>query len=531
MQTLKAACDYARQGFAVFPCLPDKKPAVAGGFHSATTYVDQIIEWWSDHDDAALIGLAVPEGFVVIDIDPRNDGDKTIRDLVADGLAFPATRVARTGSGGWHRWYAVPKDVTLRSVAGPGVDLKRPGKGYVIMPPSVSDAGPYVWIDDSAPIAALPAETLEHLRKPDVLEARATLADFVPTQRAAWDIATRYGAAALANQERAIAGAAPGERNNVLNASAFGIFQLAHGGEIDLDYASEQLLDAARSIGLDDDEIIGTLRSANEAAALDPRTAPELEEKATIEGLAQLPSDAESHFWTDWEVDEASPPFYLWPILPKNAYVLVYGATEAAKSMVWNALLAEASHHSIRSSVYSLENPPHVDRSRLRRLGPDPENFRISHAGIDLADPRQIDALVQREQDWDTDVILIDTYSHAFSSRTDDGNAKAIAFARVIRHVMASVGCSVVVIDHTGYAQKDEPRDASAKRQQVDVAILMEREGTWTKSKPARFVMSNHKAARFANPFDGVRGAIKDTAEGDLLLDWADNDFGSRWIK
>jgi hypothetical protein len=240
------------------------------------------------------------------------------------------------------------------------------------------------------------------------------------------------------------------------------------------------------------------------------------------------PGVDESRFWVDWEVDEPAPPFYLHPLLPRHAYVLVYGATEAAKSMTWVGLLCQGSHRGVRSSVYSLENPPHTDRDRLRRWAPDPANFRLTNEPLDLNDPLQLQALVAREKDWGTDVVLIDTYSHAFNSRSEDGNAKAIEFARRVRHLMHEVGCSVVLIDHTGYAQEDEPRDASAKRQQVDVGVLMKKAGEWRPGQAARFTMKNTKAARFANPFY-LQGEIRDV-KGDgrgLELGWLGD--GPRW--
>lgn len=118
---------------------------------------------------------------------------------------------------------------------------------------------------------------------------------------------------------------------------------------------------------------------------------------------------------------------------------------------------------------------------------------------------------------------------HAFRSRSDDGNAKAIEFARRVRHVMAEVGCSVIVVDHTGFSG-DEPRDASAKRQQVDVAILMTKVGEWAANTPAGFTMTNRKSARFANPFR-LSGEIRDTYTDDvrgLDLAWTSSD-PPRW--
>lgn len=200
------------------------------------------------------------------------------------------------------------------------------------------------------------------------------------------------------------------------------------------------------------------------------------------------------------------------PILPKNAYVLVYGATEASKSMVFVGLAAEASHRGLKCSVYSLENPPIIDRHRLRRLRPLKSNFRLTNEPLDVSDPTQFNQLVARESAWGADVLVIDTYSHAYSRRSGDGNEQAIEFARRMRYLMHEISCTVVVIDHTGYSQTNEPRDASAKRQQCDVAVMMEKVGEWRQGQPARFCMTNHKAARFSNPFR-FNGEIRDVGK------------------
>lgn len=528
---LEHALNYADEDVAVFPCLKSKAPATANGFHDATTDERQIKDWWTSNPDA-LIGAAVPEGIVIIDVDPRNGGDNTVRELVQAGCTFPRTRRARTGSGGFHYWYALPTDFNdaLRVVLGPGVDVKRPGKGYVILPPSVSDAGPYEWLTDTEPVD-MPEWMLERLRKGvvkrDVPDEIPGLPPYMP--------ATDYGAVSLKRIGERLCKAEGGERNEALNRAAFSVGQLVAGGQLRESAGLADLTLGAELIGLPKWEAERTIESGYEAGLESPWVPdgpkPSQAPSEPMKASQIAPQGSERAFWTRWDVDEPSPPFYLDPLLPQNAYVLVYGATEAAKSMVWNALLAQGSHHGIRSSVYSLENPAHVDRNRLRRLGPDPDCFRITHEPLDLNDHLQVAGLVEREKAWGTDVVLLDTYSHAFNSRSEDGNAKAVAFAQVVRHIMHEVGCTVVVIDHTGYTQREEPRDASAKRQQVDVAVLMEKDGAWVRGQKARFRMTNFKAARFANPFEDVRGAIADTDGNGLELQWASGDFASRWEK
>lgn len=515
-----AALELARSGVAVFPCGPDKAPRTPRGFHDATTDEATIRAW--DWNGGGMIGAAIAPGTVVVDVDPRNGGEDTLYLLARTGKKLTPTRVVRTKSGGSHAYYVVPEDVALRGKLGPGVDVKRAGKGYVIVPPS---AGYRLDLDE--PPTEAPAWLLDELTVPDAPEGaeEASEPKFFP-----WEDGTAYGLAAMERELGRLATAGEGGRNDALNRAAFALAQLAAGGELDADEATYRLLRVADQIGLERSESVATVASGWSAGEAEPRQAPpkvEAEPRREDETLAladvHTPDpEAEGRFWVQWDIDEEPPPFYVWPFLPKNAYVAVYGATEASKSMVWVGLLCEGSRRGMRSSVYSLENPPATDRDRLRRWGPDPANFRLTNQPLDFNDPRQVERLIAREKDWGdgrgSDVLMLDTYSHAFNSRTEDGNAKAIEFARRARWVMHEVGCSIVIVDHTGY-EGEEMRDASAKGQQVDVAVLMKKAGEWRPGQPARFTMTNRKAARFANPFF-LNGEIRDTASKGLELGW-----------
>jgi hypothetical protein len=516
---LDAALELAARGVPVFPCGPDKAPRVAGGFKSASTDEAAIraMPWEAD----SMIGASITDGLIVVDVDPRNGGDGTVELLKSTGKVLTPTRLVRTRSGGQHRYYTVPADLELRSTLGPGVDIKKAGKGYVIAPPSDGYELRVDIVPTPAPTWLI--EELEVRRTGHIIHGDATGPKFWER----FEKGTAYGLAAMERELGRLATQHEGGRNHALNRSAFALAQLAAGGELDDEHARAELERVADLIGLEPDETRATIESGWAAGDQEPRQAPELDAERTEPSRVAVDPEAgdpeaEGRFWTDWQVDEPEPPFYLYPVLPKNAYVLVYGATEAAKSMAWVGILAQGSHHDVRSSVYSLENPPHTDRDRLRRWAPASAHFRLTNQPLDFNDPRQVEALVRRESDWGdgrgSDVILIDTYSHAFNSRSDDGNAKAIEFARRVRFVMASVGCSVIVVDHTGF-EGDEPRDASAKRQAVDVAILMEKQGEWAKGKAARFTMRNRKSARFANPFR-LAGSIKDARGGGLELAW-----------
>lgn len=144
---LRAALEYASQGVAVLP-LDGKAPMghlVPNGLHDATTDPD-IIKSWFDREPEANIGTVPPNGWAILDVDPREGGKATILNLV-NGHRL-GSLVARTGrgDGGQHIWLREAPD-RLPGKLGKGVDVKKAGKGYVVAPPSIHpDTGkPYTW--------------------------------------------------------------------------------------------------------------------------------------------------------------------------------------------------------------------------------------------------------------------------------------------------------------------------------------------------------------------------------------------------
>lgn len=134
------ALAYGRANWPVLPIKPrDKVPLTRQGVKDATTDLEAIAAWWKK-SPAANIGLAVPTGFVVVDIDSTEARDE----LKAAGLGPPPTCWARTKKG-WHLWYSTD-GAAARNRVGlfPGVDLR--GKnGYVVVPPSIHPLGHRYW--------------------------------------------------------------------------------------------------------------------------------------------------------------------------------------------------------------------------------------------------------------------------------------------------------------------------------------------------------------------------------------------------
>jgi hypothetical protein len=507
---LEAALEYAGRGLLVFPCGADKAPRSAHGFHDASSDEGQVRDWWAVAPDS-LVGIAVPEGVIVVDMDPRNGGGATAAALARQHApdAFPATRKAKTGSGGTHRWYTADPELRLRGRLGVGIDVKRAGTGYVIVPPSVSESGPYTWVDEREPVPA-PEWMVEALLAPERVEraGRESQAMFP------FAAGTAYGERALELELGQLRESVEGERNDALNRSTFAMAQLVAGGELREADAREQLVEAGLELGLEEREVEMTVESAFGAGLQEPRSAPERERRPPVHAV-----HTGERRWLDLTGDiPPRPPFVLWPIIPENAYVLIYGAAEAAKSMVFAGLCAEASRRGIRSSYYQLENGEAVEHRRFTRLGADPDNVRVSVDYLDMGDDAVVDELIQSELEFQSRFIVVDTYAHAYWSRAEDGNARAIEFARIVRRVMRETQVSVVVLDHVGYENQDEPRDASAKRQQVDTSALMKRTRDWAAGEPMHFSMRCTKSSRFENPYE-FRGRVVDVGDG-MELDW-----------
>ncbi len=169
----EAALYYASIGWPVFPVRPGgKEPLVKGGYKAATTDTKKLEKWWERWPDANIGFPPGMAGLVVVDVDPRNGGDKTLERLIARcGNDFPNTVKSDTGGGGIHLFYRAegPARGISKSTLGPGIDVIGTG-GYVVLPPSVHPSGQvYRWGScvptQAAPPAPLPARLAERLEK------------------------------------------------------------------------------------------------------------------------------------------------------------------------------------------------------------------------------------------------------------------------------------------------------------------------------------------------------------------------------
>jgi hypothetical protein len=248
---------YAGHGWNVFPCR-GKQPYTSHGLKDATSDPEEVARMWRQWPDAN-VGWPVREGWIALDVDPRHDGDKSLRELQREHGPLPMTLRAITGSGGEHWIFRVPSGVELRQLAGirPGLDTRLGGRGYLLVSPSVHpDTGKaYRWLAAVEPVG-LPAWLVDMLKAPP----RVALVPYSPPP--AWWLANsgreRKARKALAGMARLMAEAAEGGRNDLLNWCWFKMHE--YRDVVSPSDIAAELRAAALASGLSEAEIAKVLR-------------------------------------------------------------------------------------------------------------------------------------------------------------------------------------------------------------------------------------------------------------------------------
>jgi putative DNA primase/helicase len=133
-----------------------KHPRTKNGVHNATTDPEQIRRWWRQWP-SANIGVATGRisDIIVIDVDPRNGGNRTAKALQKELGRLPRSLKARLGGGGAHYICKYP-DFDVRSdrlgkLLGPGIDILSDGCHFVAPESEHLSGWLYSWFKDQSP--------------------------------------------------------------------------------------------------------------------------------------------------------------------------------------------------------------------------------------------------------------------------------------------------------------------------------------------------------------------------------------------
>ncbi|HBH19107.1 MAG TPA: hypothetical protein DDX14_09285 [Cyanobacteria bacterium UBA9579] len=178
IKVLEQLYRYIAHGYSLFPvhsvkdskCTCANKDCKSIGKHSktynglmnATNNIKTIKEMsnlWIDSN----IGIATGRvsGIVVLDVDPRDDGDELLRVLTAQYQDLPRTVTALSGGGGLHYYFKYPESgIMSRNAFRSGLDFKS-DDDWIIAPQSIHKSGQtYKWQEgfspSDIPLALLP---------------------------------------------------------------------------------------------------------------------------------------------------------------------------------------------------------------------------------------------------------------------------------------------------------------------------------------------------------------------------------------
>lgn len=256
---------YLNEGYALLALEPNGKAPhralTPHGARSATLDPEEVSHW----GDSPNVGLLPPAEVLVLDFDEL----EAERHYLA---TYPVLRAAprqRTQSGGSHVFLRLRAEAigTLPVAAGriAGLDLRGMDKAYIAVEPSTINGRSYRW---EVPLIAPDLLPL----CPDTLYTELRAACGGPS--AAYTSPVREPAAGVtdpAGREEAmarlsgmlskIAIAAEGTRNDTLNRYAYTVGGFVAGGLLDEGEAFEALVRAGLSAGLEQHEVIATVRS------------------------------------------------------------------------------------------------------------------------------------------------------------------------------------------------------------------------------------------------------------------------------
>ncbi len=153
--SLSAALQFARYHWSVIPMRTrDKRPLIKWlEYQQRLATKNEINKWyqlWANANVGIVTGAI--SGLIVLDIDPRHDGEQSLAQWEKVYAPLPLTVEARTGGGGRHVYFKHPGGVIHNRVGiAPGIDLRGDG-GCVVAPPSIHKSGKaYTWVSGREP--------------------------------------------------------------------------------------------------------------------------------------------------------------------------------------------------------------------------------------------------------------------------------------------------------------------------------------------------------------------------------------------
>ena len=487
----EAALELARQGIPVFPCAPNsKRPACENGVYDATTNEDQINEWWTENPNFNLAIAPEPAGLCVVDVD-GDEGEASWFQLQLDNGFIEDTREVFTPRAGGHHYYFKGSLAPTVSKIAKKVDTRGIGS-YVLVPPSVTPDGSYVYANDN-PYSDVPEWVVGAVNRPKE-HHKAAIEDL--------DLAPNIARARsrlkalVAAQDVAIEGYGGDNRTYQLCAETLN-FGLSPAKALEL---IEEIWNPACQPPWDHDDLAQKVLNANDYAQNEPGAwavapaeqtfDPNILDRLVAESASQEPTGRPRFYLLDEDEQDAlkEPTWIIPEILADQSTMLLYGPGDSFKTfLALDMALGIASGTETfgfvpkkKATVYIAgEGASNIGKKRRAawRIGRGIDEkipFYIIGTPPTAADPSQIVEMIsqikKQLKGQECGLVVIDTLA-TFSVGLDENNQKdagmIVAAANFIRQ---ELNCSVILIHHSGKDEKRGARGSSAIMYGVDAA-------------------------------------------------------------
>jgi len=457
MTILEQALHAASKGFAVFP-VAGKRPLVAWRADSTDDPDTVTGQPWSE---ATGIGVDCGKsGLVVVDIDDL-DAIPALAEEVGWDATHDETLISRTGRGGLHIFYRAGSNEVRNSASKvvQGVDIRGSG-GFVVIPPSLHENGArYEWLNDHEP-APIPERMVE------VFNYRE---ERVPSEAPGSISHERWGLAALAAGAHDIETSPPGQRNNVLNGTAYRIFGIVKGGHLDEEVARARLTRAGLHVGLASDEVALTLDSAWKSA--EPRHPAEDDTPVPSRQRTEPPAERKTfRVLTPDDLDHLPPPQWLLEDRLPEGQTWIYGEPGSGKTFLaldWSLAVAASGLNVLYFVGEGVTGFARRVASWRAARTADVSGFYAIPQAPHLLEHESIHTLRSTVEDFAPSLVVIDTFARA-AVGGDENSARDVGMAiDALDSLQRDFGCSSLVIHHSNKSGNGE-RGSSAIRGAAD---------------------------------------------------------------
>lgn len=439
------------------------------GWQHAPRPTDRDLARWFGPGQRWQSGLLTGQasGVVVLDVDPRNGGDETLSLLERQYGPLPHTVESVTGQRGRHIFLAHVGPLPSVKL-GPGLELKADDT-QVVLPPSHSGFGPYVWDamahPDDVPVAPLP----DWVRQLAEASARTT-----------------GGAPPLPNKIPA------GERNATLTSLA-GTMRRRGAGEAAIFAALTVENDERCDPPLPEREV---RRIAQSVARYAPEpTVGGFTNGHRAEDVPPAEADGEPErkrfaFTTPAEIlTRPAPERLVDDFLLVNSTSMTFGDSESLKSFIMldvSLSIAGGWYWQGRKVkqgpvVYIYAEGGADLHLRLQAWSkahgrPLPETLYFVEEAVHFLEPGDVDVLLERiaELPIKPVLIVIDTLARMTTGGDENSTKDMGLFVEALEHLRRATRANVNVIHHTN--RQGELRGSSSLRAGLDTVVEVKRD-------------------------------------------------------